>query len=300
MIRSYIVLAGIIGRAENQAMVKELKIKFVPLTKINFSDYKHIALVDTQPGLANNSFPRRLRPAIVIDHHPIKKINCANFVDIRPDYGACATILTEYLLNSEIKLPARICTALSYGISSETQELGREASPEDIKAYLNLFPKSALKTLSRIKNPALSNQYYLELDKALHNAFVYRNIMGTKLGKVSQPDIVSQIADMLLKKERITWSVCIGRFEDKLIISVRTQNKKAQAGRLLKRVLAVHKGSAGGHGMIAGGQIDCSNLSYDDYKILEDQIIKKFFKVLGFNENIQVKPFLSTVASTLD
>lgn len=290
-IRSQIVLAGIIGRAENQAMVKRLKIRLTPLDQINIRNYKYIALVDTQPGFGNNSFPQELTPTIVIDHHPLKPGTKGEFIDVRPHYGASATILTEYLLNNGLKPPPRICTALSFGISSETEDLGREASPADVKAFVQLFPKVALKTLSRIKNPVLSSDYYYNLDKAFHHAFIYKHVIGSRLGWVNQPDVVSQIADMLLKRERISWSICMARWQNSLIVSIRTQNKKAKAGKLLRRMLA-GRGSAGGHDMIAGGQIDCSQLDEAGYAKLEQEIINRFFKVLGFKQEVQTRHLL--------
>ncbi len=289
--RSQIVLAGIIGRAENQALVRELKIKFTPLERVDFRNYKYVALVDTQPGFGNNSLPKKLIPSIIIDHHPLKRNTRGTFIDVRPLYGASATILTEYLMENELKPPPRICTALSFGISSETEDLGREATPHDVKAFVQLFPKVALKTLSRIKNPSLSNEYYFNLNKALHNAFIYKQVIGSKLGWVNQPDVVSQIADMLLKKERSTWSICMGRYSDRLFVSIRTQNKKAKAGKLLRKILA-GRGNAGGHDMIAGGQIDCGNLDNEGYSKLEQAVINRFFRVLGFKQEIQLRNFL--------
>jgi nanoRNase/pAp phosphatase (c-di-AMP/oligoRNAs hydrolase) len=290
-IHSQIVLAGIIGRAENQAMVRELKIRLTKIEHINLKRYKYIALVDTQPGFGNNSFPEKLVPTIVIDHHPLKIGTRAAFIDVRSNYGASATILAEYLLASGLKPPPRICTALSFGISSETEDLGREASPQDVKAFVQLFPKVALKTLSRIKNPSLSSEYFYNLDNAFHNAFTYKHVIGSKLGWVNQPDIVSQVADMLLKRERTTWSICMARWNNSLILSIRTQNKKAKAGRLIRRIIA-GQGSAGGHDMIAGGQIDCSKLDEAGYLKLEQEIIDRFFKVLGFKQEIQLRRFL--------
>src|SRR5262249_247838 len=54
---SVIALGGIIGRAENRAMVKYLNINLVPVKDIDFAKPTKIALVDTQPGRSNNSLP---------------------------------------------------------------------------------------------------------------------------------------------------------------------------------------------------------------------------------------------------
>ena len=210
-IKCTIVYAGVIGRAENQAMVKLLKIPLRPLKRVRrFDDY---ALVDTQPGTGNNPYPRQYRPRIVIDHHPLRKSTRASFVDVRPRYGATATILTEYLQAANLTVPSWLATALSYGVSSETRDLGREAGTEDVKAYIWLFPLIQKKVLSQIEHPRLPRSYFTAIDRALHRSFHYRNVIGSKLGRVENPDIVSEVADFLMSHERMTWSITIGCYQ---------------------------------------------------------------------------------------
>lgn len=291
-VKSTIAYGGIIGRAENRAMLKHLKLKLSHIGRIRVKRYEHIALVDTQPGAGNNSLPPTVKPTIVIDHHPLLKSTKAAFVDVRTDYGATATIVTEYLLNSGLAIPTNMATALSYGISSETQDLGREVSQNDIAAYLALFPKANKRLLSKIVHPKLSREYFLTVDKALRNAFAYKNVIGSRLGKVTNPDIVAQIADMLLSHERMTWSICTGIYGDRLLISARTTNKKARLGKLLKRLIG-KRGKAGGHNMIAGGWIDCKNIDEKGCTKLEEEIIEGFLKLLGYKEKVDAKKLLA-------
>jgi nanoRNase/pAp phosphatase (c-di-AMP/oligoRNAs hydrolase) len=61
---------GVIGRAENRAMVSVLGLEHVPVSEIDFGQYETIALVDTQPETGNNSLPPGHRVDIVVDHHP--------------------------------------------------------------------------------------------------------------------------------------------------------------------------------------------------------------------------------------
>src|SRR3954451_9678219 len=65
-----IALGGIVGRAENRAMLRYLNINLVPVGEIDFSTNPQVALVDTQPGRINNSLPENFSATIVIDHHP--------------------------------------------------------------------------------------------------------------------------------------------------------------------------------------------------------------------------------------
>ena len=284
---------GIVGRAENRALIRELRLAVQPLKE---SDFKlrtgvDFALVDMQPGTGNSIFPKNRKPIIIIDHHALRKTTKADFIDIRTDYGATATILTEYLIESGLEIPSHLATALSYGISSETQDLGREAREKDIQAYLALFPKSNKKQLAMIEHPRLPRDYFVTLNRAMHHSFVYKNAIGTLLGEIENPDYVAFIADFMLKCERMSWAICFGRYGNKIIVSIRTTNTKGNAGSFLRRILG-KKGTAGGHGMIAGGQIPCSSMEHERCTQVEKEVLKDFLKGLGYSEEAEMTPLL--------
>ncbi len=284
---------GIVGRAENRAMIRILGLRVSPLTDADFKPGVDFALVDMQPKTGNSSFPKNRKPVIVIDHHALRKTTKADFIDVRAGYGACATILTEYLRESGLEIPSSIATALSYGISSETQDLGREATETDIQAYLALFPKSNKKMLASIEHPRLSREHFILLNRALHHSFIYKNAAATSLGEIDNPDFVPFIADFILRLERINWSICLGRYKDRIVVSIRTTNTKGRAGRFIRQLIG-KKGSAGGHGMIAGGQIPCSTMEHDYCTKLEEELIQDFLKKLGYKEPGEMTPLLTT------
>ena len=61
---SLIGYSGIVGRAENRAMIKHLEIKLCPMSRIPIKEYSCIAMVDTQPSTGNNSLPAELFPRL--------------------------------------------------------------------------------------------------------------------------------------------------------------------------------------------------------------------------------------------
>lgn len=275
---------GIVGRAENRAMIRHLNLKIKKVSKKDLKSNKYFALVDTQPNTGNNSLPASVKPIIVIDHHPQRSSTKADFVDIREGYGATATILTEYLVESGIEITSQVATALAYGLISETQNLGRGASEKDLAAYVALFPKINKKALSKIEYPRLGRPYFLSIDKALHRALIYKNAIVTTLGEISNPDLVPLVADFLLRFERMSWSMCLGRYNRRIIVSIRTTRQRAQAGALLKRLVG-RKGDAGGHEMIAGGQVYCSKIENEDKcNELEQELIQGFLKRIGYKD----------------
>jgi nanoRNase/pAp phosphatase (c-di-AMP/oligoRNAs hydrolase) len=254
-IEAEIRYSGIIGRAENKALVRYLGNPLKKLNKTSVRSGIPIALIDSQPGTGNNPIPPDIHPTIVIDHHIPKELNSqAKFSDIRTDVGASATIVTEYLQAGEIALPPTLATALFYGIKTDTMGLGRGASPADVAAYFYLQPKIDVESLVQIERAQVPDTYFKSLNTALQATQVYDNLVITYLGPVKYPDLGAEIADLLLRLEDVKWVICMGVFEGDLFLSVRSRSRQIGAGNLVQQVVG-NLGSAGGHGTMAGGQI---------------------------------------------
>jgi len=293
-VRAVVAYEGVIGRAENRALVSLLRLRLREMESLPGVDWNQVALVDTQPRSGNNSFPRTARPLVVIDHHPALKTTVAAWADIRPGYGATATILTEYLHASGLSVPAWLATALAYAISSETRDLGRGAGERDLESYLWLYPKVRKPIMARIEHPRRPRSYFAVLDRALHRAISYRNVIGTRLGEVDTPDSVAEIADFLLAHERMGWSVVTGRYGGQLYISLRAIRGRG-AGKLLRELLR-ERGTAGGHGRMAGGQVDLAGMTPFEVEALEEELLARTLGLLGFHGRAEFRPLLGRPA----
>jgi len=251
---SHIVLGGIVGRAENRAMRTYLNIDLVPVCEVALDGDAQVALVDTQPRRPNNSLPDHVTPLAVIDHHPpYAEYPGVPFLDLRDNYGATSTILTEYLRESKLDIDPKIATALFYGINAETQDLGREATPADIEASHFLYPYTNKRRLAKIENARVPREYFRVFREAIDRAVLYDGVVISMLGDVQYPDMVAEVADFLLRLDRVSWAAAIGTYEHSLHCSIRTTERDANAGEILQRVLGSK--SAGGHDQIAGGRI---------------------------------------------
>lgn len=281
-IKSSIAHGGIVGRSENKALVKYLNLTLSECASIDFDKFDLIAMVDTQPGTGNNSLPQDREVDIIFDHHPIKKMTrSSSFYDIRARYGAASTILVEYLVLANIEIEMPLATALLYAIRSDTQDLGREACNADIEAITHLFPIANKRMLSRIQRGSVPGKYFVMLASALKNAQVYEDTIITELGDISNPDIIGEVADLLLRHDGIEWVMASGVFNDKFLISIRTNDEKKRADQAIEKI--VNKiGTGGGHLTYAGAQVPL-----DDQKSLKDipkieKIVKnKFLKITG-------------------
>jgi nanoRNase/pAp phosphatase (c-di-AMP/oligoRNAs hydrolase) len=154
-INSVLVYGGIIGRAENKAMITRLQIPLRSIHTINPFNFTVVSLVDCQPFSGNAPLPVSLVPSIVVDHHPARKISLLKkvpFVDIRPDYGSTSSILAEYLVKQGVDINRRLATALYYGIMSDTRYLGRDAHEVDVKLSAALYTPRSWARPSRRSN----------------------------------------------------------------------------------------------------------------------------------------------------
>jgi nanoRNase/pAp phosphatase (c-di-AMP/oligoRNAs hydrolase) len=248
-----IAFSGMIGRSENLAMAKVLEITLIPLEMIDLAEYSVICMLDTQPGTGNNSLPPECRVDIVIDHHPLREATrSCRWVDVRDDYGVTATILYEYLLAQDVSIGTKLATALFYAIKSETQDLGRESTLPDREAYLHLFPAANKHLLYEIVNPKLPVEHFRTIHSGVENATIYGKLLVANLQEICFPEVVSEMADYLIRLEGIETVLSMGQYNDDEILSIRTISHHLNAGEIIKKLVA-GRGAGGGHGMMAGG-----------------------------------------------
>ena len=99
----------------------------------------------------------------------------------------------------------------------------------------------------------MPREYFERLVATLRAARIYDHLLVSYVGAMSYPDLVAEMADLLLRLEGIRWVLCMGVHDDTLILSVRTRLVHGAAG--LIRHIVGPQGTAGGHGALAGGQI---------------------------------------------
>ena len=281
---------GRIQRAENLAMVKELNMHQSQIRRLKLSRYDCIIMVDAQPAAGNHSLPADTPFDLVIDHHPLRKGASGRMSIIDPEVGASATLMVELLDTAGISIPATLSTALAYAIRTETQELGRETSKRDILAYLQVYAQASMQKLYRIAYPKLPKTYFQMLSTGLNEARSYRNIISLTMGDIENPEIVAEMADILLRHKRISWVICLGRYQNGLFISIRSSNPNAKAGQLIKK-LVTDKRDAGGHDTFAGGRVSIENLTDEQIGKLENTMVLNFAKNLGYKQ-VEWKPLL--------
>jgi nanoRNase/pAp phosphatase (c-di-AMP/oligoRNAs hydrolase) len=280
-VTSVIAYSGIIGRAENRAMVKILGIDLVPLNTISPRNFSVVAVVDCQPHTGNLYLPKGIFPSIIVDHHPLRKSSLeADYLDISKDVGSTSTIITQYLRTLGIEMDRKVATALYYGIKSDTRDLGRQSTDADIRASIFLFPHILQKKLSRIEHPDKPRQYFEELNSVLNNARIYGDAIIARLDVISWPEMIGEFADELIQMEGIRWCMCYGRHNGSVLFSIRAKRTNDMAGVLAHKI-AIGIGKGGGHETFAAGKIEITQ-ALKKVKDPEDILVKRFLKEVNF------------------
>jgi nanoRNase/pAp phosphatase (c-di-AMP/oligoRNAs hydrolase) len=272
---------GVIGRSENRSMVEQLEIPMIPISELDLKQFQVVCMVDTQPNTGNNSWPATLPVHFIVDHHrPKSDLSAVCWVDIRENYGASATILYEYLTSQGVAINTRMATCLYYAIKSETQDLGREWSKADRDAYLKLLPLANNRILFKIVHPQVSTAYFSAFRRAIDSAVIYGSALVFNLHHIENPDLVAELADFLLRHKGVNYVLGMGWFDGTQILSMRSLDPDAKLGLIIQEMVA-GIGTAGGHGMVAGGQIRMMDADKKAQEQLEENLTKRMLKALN-------------------
>jgi nanoRNase/pAp phosphatase (c-di-AMP/oligoRNAs hydrolase) len=241
-----------IKRADNLSLIKLLKIKQQHSRNLNPAEFTKWAIVDSQPH--HNEQLSKHRFDIIIDHHPLGRKSSASLVDIREDYGATCTIMTEYLRAAKIKPSPRLATALFYGIKTDTDNFARATTPSDINAFRYLYQFTNINIIKKIESSEMTRKTLSDFRTALENLTFIKDKAFIHMGKVDNPDILVIMADFFLKMVEATWCIVSGIYGQKLIIIFRNAGFRLDAGKTAQRLFG-NWGSAGGHKSAARAEI---------------------------------------------
>jgi nanoRNase/pAp phosphatase (c-di-AMP/oligoRNAs hydrolase) len=284
-----LIYSGLVGRAENRAMLKLLAPEWIHMDNWgDYSKFSSVVFVDCQPSSRSMvPFDENL-PTIVIDHHyPIAELTQrAVYADIRPDIGSTVTMIYQYLDQEQVSIDPVLATAMFFGIRVDTNGLSRGSTIEDGIAYVKLLETLDQHLLLQIETAGLAREYYQAFYQGMQDARVYGKAIIAYLGNMHRPDLAAELADLLFRYESVHAALCSGVYEQELHFSIRTGLLDQDAGLLVQSAI-FPPGKAGGHGIMAGGQIP---LQGEDVKLLVLELERRFLDRVG--ESGESKPLL--------
>ena len=274
-----IVIACInrIERPDNIVMADLLKIGLTRLSKIKRDDFARFVLVDSQPShspkLENYNFD------VIIDHHPLEPDTKSAFMDVRPSFGATAGMMTEYIKAARIKPSSLLATALCIGIKTDTSDFERKASNGDVMAFQYLYKYVNVNIIKKFEKAELKLKYLKYFENALRNRKVSRGKLVTHIDAISSPDVCVIIADFFMSVDSISWCFVSGIHNKKLVVVIRNDGIRKNAGKLAKKRFS-ELGSAGGHKSMARAEIPLEELNKHCDSTQENKVMQWLIKRL--------------------
>lgn len=291
-IRCDIVYAGTLSHQENIALVRltGLPVKRWPIHAAREKDlsvYQGCVLIDNQ-GTTTQLMPiieqAHIPVVVIVDHHSGQGDLDAEFIDLRSQTRATATIFTQYLkagllqLDSSESEHVKCATALMHGLRSDTNHL-MQAQEEDFVAagYLSRYYDSKL--LNSILQASRSKRVMEVIERSLRNRILQNNfsIAGVGYLRYDDRDAIPQAADFLVTEENVHTAVVYGIVHDEdedlevVIGSLRTNKITLDPDEFIKEAFGQDTQGrffGGGRAMAGGFEIPMGFLS-------------------GFNENTE-------------
>jgi len=267
---------GQIRHQENRAFKTVLDLDFESIDSAAGLAEEAVVLVDHNQarGFAGAD---AVMPEAVVDHHPGDGTG-ESFTDVRPDYGACASVVAEYFMEHGAEPPpesngqdhdpgegglwltSEFATGLLYGILADTNTLTRGCSEADFAASAYLCSAIDEDCLDRIANPEVDSEVLDVKARAITDREVNNPFAVSNVGEISNVDAIPQAADELLGLEGVSAVVVFGENDDELYISGRSRDDRVHMGDTLSTAVEdVAMASAGGHARMGGGQVSIAD-----------------------------------------
>ncbi len=277
-ISSTICYKGKIDRYSTEKLQELLRLEFLHIEDLEsrLTDEDEVILVDAQKG-NSNIINMTGDEMICIDHHPKNDKYPYRFSDIRPEVGACATIMAQYFFENDVPMSRSVATALTYAIRIDTNNLSRGVSKLDFEMAYRMYDLCDYDTIHMLENSNLCFEDLVAYSKAIASIEVYDNISFADAG--AGCPVIANISDFMLALKEVSFSVVYARREGGVQLSVRSEKPSLDAGKIVSKALA-GLGSGGGHAEMAGGFVTFSGDEKEEV-ILLDEIKERFVAVIG-------------------
>lgn len=314
-----IVYGGTLSHQENITLVRLTALpakKYVntSLQERDLSIYQGCVLVDSQgtnSQLYSVAKQAGIPLIVVVDHHSKQGELEAEFIDLRPQTRATATIFTQYIRSGMLEFDTsneshvQCATALMHGLRSDTNRL-MQAKEEDFiaAAYLSRFYDSQL--LNAVLQSARSRRVMNVIERALRNRIIKKNfsISGVGYLRYDDRDAIPQAADFLVTEEDIHTAVVYGvvhnEDDDKELVigSLRTTKITLDPDEFIKETLgkdAQGRYFGGGRYMAGGFEIpvgflngfnDNSEYTKLKWEVFDTQLKQKLIRLVEPEDNV--------------
>ena len=275
------------GRIDRHSTARMIELAGIEIYNINdlpsVTDDDEVILVDSQKG-NSNIINMTGEEIICIDHHPTGARTAApdkeyRFYDIRPEAGACASIIASYFYENNIPMDDNTATVLCFGIRMDTKGL----SDFDMDMFYRVFKNSNHAVIQSLENSTLEFSDLKVYAAAINSIQVYGTASFANAGYNCPEALIASVSDFMLQLKEVDFSVVYSFRSDGVKLSIRSEDALYDAGVIASRALR-DIGGGGGHASMAGGFIPYDRLhglGKDDVEDISSIIRERFLHELA-------------------
>ena len=253
-IHTEILYDGELQRDSLIRMIKELKIPLYHWKQYTLTDADRIIIVD---GCKGNSNVEDLtgREIAVIDHHKSRTTEDVTLADIRPEYGSCSTIISEYYREQDLVPSRSAASALLIGLARDTDLYTRGVTEMDLDALRFLFHYADRELVNDIlrNNIQLSDLSFFQT--VIEACRFNKGIAFCYLHEGCPQNLLGILGDFILSVNEVHFVCLFASNKGTINISFRNNWPDHHASGILKKFL-IGIGRGGGHKEMAGGLIN--------------------------------------------
>jgi nanoRNase/pAp phosphatase (c-di-AMP/oligoRNAs hydrolase) len=261
-IKTVIVYENEVEKANSLKMLELFGIEMMPASQVaTMGEEDWTVLVDVQKF--NSNVTDLITDEVAcIDHHELNgKEGDHKFTDLRPDVGACSSIMADYFVENNIDIPRKVATALLYGIFMDTSDLTRGVSELDINMFYQLYGHSDISLITELKGNQISKADLDDYARAFQTVEIYDE-MGFLCLDNCNDSLLGAAGDIVLSIAGVNIVVAYSPRPEGIKFSLRSIEPRVSAEEMVKAVLK-DLGFGGGHKSMAGGFLPSENMEKD-------------------------------------
>lgn len=247
------------GRLQSESLEETIRVLGIPLVPCSELELPHDAQVILVDGLTGNRNVTDLQANLigVIDHHKPLSLPSLPYLDVRPDYGSCSTILYEYFVEAGVRPDRDTATALLMGIMMDTSFLTRAVLEADLEAFAGLFSVGDWEFGSTLLKNSISLRDLPVFQEAISSSYMEDDSCFVFIDRECSGELIAIVADFFLRLREIKFVVVVNGGHGEYKISVRSEDRMRPANVVLQKALD-GIGTGGGHIFMGGGAIEQS------------------------------------------
>ena len=272
--KAHLIYEGTIQRDSLLALIDHLKIPIKPAKEFPIKEEDKIVIVDGCKG--NKNVTDLIGDEVgVIDHHEVTSPEDVEYSDIRPEYGACSTLIYNYYKELGHKIPQNIATALLCGLLVDTFQMSRGVCKADLEAYSTLYTDSNVSYVNSSLRNYIQQKELTFYRSAIDSIKIRDKFAFCYFEDGCNQNMLGILGDFFLALQEVDFVFLCARNNSQVNFSLRSEEKKWNAALIIQAILK-GIGFGGGHADMAGGIIkDLSLFNADDMLTrLSDLLLK--------------------------